>query len=78
MPSTLYMPTNEPPEPAKGRSNPFRGVNAGYLPAAGALLGFGGGWLIDRSAGTLPWWTLGLGVVMTAASFYHMFKEFSR
>ncbi len=58
--------------------SPFRGVNAGYLPVAGALLGLGGGYLIDQAAGTLPLWTLILGVVMTGAGFYHLIREARR
>jgi F0F1-type ATP synthase assembly protein I len=66
------------PQPPKPAGSPFRGAAAGYLPVSGALLGFGGGYLLDRAYGTLPWWTLGLGVLMTAAGFYHLLKEFRR
>ena len=58
--------------------NPFAGANAGYLPLSGVILGFGGGWLIDRAAGTLPLWTLVLGVVFTGAGLYHMVREAKR
>ena len=60
------------------KRNPFAGANAGYLPLSGVVLGFGGGWLIDRAAGTLPLWTLVLGVVFTIAGFYHMVREAKR
>lgn len=58
--------------------NPFAGASAGYLPLSGVLIGFGGGWLIDRAAGTLPLWMLVLGVVFTAAGIYHMMREAKR
>jgi len=72
------MTAPDPSRPDPGRPSPFRGATAGYLPVAGALLGFGGGWLIDRAAGTVPWWTIGLGVAMTAVGFYHLIREFRR
>jgi F0F1-type ATP synthase assembly protein I len=59
-------------------SNPFAGASAGYLPLSGVIVGFGGGWLVDRAAGTLPLWTLVLGVVFTAAGVYHMVREAKR
>jgi F0F1-type ATP synthase assembly protein I len=65
-------------EPQPRPRNPFAGANAGYLPLSGVILGFGGGWLVDRAAGTLPLWTLVLGVVFTAAGLYHMVREAKR
>lgn len=70
------MPDVPPPPPP--RRSPFAGASAGYLPAAGALLGFGGGWMIDRAAETLPVWTLVLGGIFTAVGFYHMVREARR
>ena len=58
--------------------NPFAGANAGYLPLSGVILGFGGGWLIDRAAGTTPLWMLVLGIVFTGAAMYHMIREAKR
>lgn len=58
--------------------NPFAGASAGYLPLSGVILGFGGGWLVDRAAGTLPLWTLVLGVIFTVAGLYHMVREAKR
>lgn len=72
-PPVAELPMSETP-----RQNPFRGASSGYLPLSGVVLGFGGGWLIDRAAGTLPLWTLVLGVVFTLAGFYHMLKEAKR
>lgn len=60
------------------KRNPFSGASAGYLPLSGVILGFGGGWLIDRAAGTLPVWTLVLGIIFTVAGFYHMVREAKR
>jgi F0F1-type ATP synthase assembly protein I len=65
----------EPPQP---RRNPFAGASAGYLPLGGAVVGFGGGWLVDRAAGTMPVWTLVLGTLFLAVGMYHMIREAKR
>lgn len=65
-------------EPTQPRRNPFAGASAGYLPLGGAVVGFGGGYLIDQAAGTMPVWTLILGILFLAVGMYHMIREAKR
>lgn len=68
-------PVAMPDDPQRPAPPPFAGMAAAYLPIAGVAVGAGIGWLIDRSAGTLPRWTLILAIVFGAAGIYHMIKE---
>ncbi|MCS6971370.1 MAG: AtpZ/AtpI family protein [Planctomycetota bacterium] len=67
-----------PAAPRPSAPRPFAGLAAASLPIGGLAVGAGIGWLIDRSAGTLPWWTIALTIAFGIAGLYHMVKEGQR
>jgi hypothetical protein len=74
-PTPSSRPTPAPADDTGRKPSPFQGAGAGYIMVAAALLGLGLGWLIDRSNGTTPRWTITCLFLFLIAGTYHMIKE---
>lgn len=61
-----------------GKENWTDYAQIGLELAAAVLLGFFGGWWLDRRLGTLPWLTLAGAVLGLAGGFWLVVKELFR
>lgn len=70
--TVLTVPIKPTPD---AKPSPFQGAGAAYLPLGGALVGAGGGWLVDVWADSAPV-ALIVGIFLgIAAGLYHMIRE---
>lgn len=67
--------TDGPSSPASDRQQWQRGFASAWMVLGAAPAGLLIGYLIDRAAGTTPWWALGLSLLFLAVSLYQLVKD---
>ncbi len=59
----------------KPPTNPYSGMGSAYTLAGSVVAGLLIGWLIDRSTGASPKWTVGMTMLFLGVGLYHLVRE---